>query len=105
MFLVSCICGILRDQYPNDLDYHVKKADRSECPHSRDFNKLYIKYKFNAYGGKNGDEMFECLEKKLEMEDITYRYRAYDEDKEEALVLVFQTTLMKRICHMVRRCI
>ena len=45
--------------------------------------------------------MFETLEAKLKKEDITFKYQAYDEDERKALVLVFQTPLMTRICHMV----
>ena len=34
----------------DDLNFHLQKADRSECPRRRDFNPLYIKYCQEHFG-------------------------------------------------------
>ena len=91
----------LRRLYPGDMEFHVNKANRTVCPRRRDFNVPHRKYKDHLYGGKNGESMFECLEKKLTKENIRYRYQAYNADTLTPLVLVFQTPLMTRICHLV----
>ena len=53
-----------RESCTNDLDFYVKKADRSMVPKRRDFCCIYNLYGKERFVGKNG-EMFEKLSAKL----------------------------------------
>ena len=55
----------LMNECEDDLTFHLKSSDRSKCPRRRDFNSIYIKYCQEVFGGRNGPEMFEKLEKNL----------------------------------------
>ena len=58
---------ILQSNSEDELNFHLKKADRSKCPKRRDFNSLYIKYcqeKFGMVSRRNGAEMFKLDKKK-----------------------------------------
>ena len=44
----------LRVHCKNDIEYHIKKADRSITPHRRDFRYIYEEFSLEKYGGKIG---------------------------------------------------
>ena len=46
----------------DDLDFHLKLADRSIIPRRRDFNHLYTEFHRQMFGTKNITEMFKNLE-------------------------------------------
>ena len=54
----------LHSHSEDELNFHLRKADRSKCPR-RDFNSLYIKICHVEVGDKNGAEMFDKLEEKI----------------------------------------
>ena len=58
---------------PDDLTFNLQRSDKSKCPRQRDFNSIYIKYCGEIFGGRNGPEMFEKLEKKITSLKITGR--------------------------------
>ena len=91
----------LRRICPDEMEFHLKKADRSECPRRRDFNRFHRQYREEQYGGHDGSDMLECLEAKLEKEDLRFRYQSYNEETGDPLVLVFQTSFMSRVCEKV----
>ena len=49
----------------DELNFHLRKANRSKCPRRRDFNSLHIKYCHVEFGGKNGAEIFDKLEERI----------------------------------------
>ena len=96
----------------NDLEYHVKKADRSLCPRRPDFNRLYSTYCKEKFGAKNGPEMFQRLHEKAEeyMASNTescvtmQKYEERENSQEsQPFILTILTPLMKRVHYMVRK--
>ena len=76
----------LQSNSEDELIFHLKKADRSTCPRRRDFNSLYIKYCHEKFGGRNGAEMFDKLEEKINefMESnkgVKISYHLYNKDE------------------------
>ena len=55
----------LQSNSEDELNFHLRKADRSKCPRRRYFNSLYIKYCHVEFGGTNGAEMFDKLEERI----------------------------------------
>ena len=56
---------ILRNLQRNckdELNFHLKRADRSKCPRRRDFNSLFINYSHEKFGDRNSAAMFDKLE-------------------------------------------
>jgi hypothetical protein len=84
----------------NDIDYHLKKADRSITPRRRDFHYLYDQYNKENFGGKNV-EMYEKLAEKIgeynkEHPEASTHYQLYGGD-ETPLLIAIVTPLMKRV--------
>ena len=101
------LCG-LRKICENELDFHIKKVDRSITPRRRDFNNLYKKYCLENFGGKDCAEMFEKLGEKIEqflqMEpESCIKYSTYDADEDSPFILAIVTPLMQRVHTMVSR--
>ena len=76
----------LQSNSEDELIFHLKKADRSTYPRRRDFNSLYIKYCHEKLGGRNGAEMFDKLEEKINefMESnkgVKISYHLYNKDE------------------------
>lgn len=89
-----------RSNWSNDLDFHVKKADRSTVPRRRDFCYIYHQYAKERFGGKNG-EMLEKLSAKFDEfqetnPDASVDYQIYGGNN-TPLVIAVVTPLMKRI--------
>ena len=88
-----------------DLDFHLKKADRSNCPRRIDFNALYKKFCEDHFGGRNGPEMFSLLEEKIhelkEKEGLKIDFKLYDKDSASALIIAIVTPFMCRVHSMV----
>ena len=92
----------LQSNSENELNFHLKKADRSKCPRRRDFNSLYIKYYREKSGGRNGAEMFDKLEERTNEfmesnEGVKISYRLYNKDQNLALILAIVPPLMQRV--------
>ena len=49
----------LRIEVSSELEFHMKKADRSFCLRRRDFNSLYKRYCEEEFEGKNDSKMFD----------------------------------------------
>ena len=86
----------------NELDFHIKKANRSICPRHRDFNTLYKNYCEEEFGGKNGGKMLDQLEEQINgyrntNPDCKIVYQLFDPDMSDALIIAIVTPLMKRI--------
>ena len=86
----------------DELNFHLKKADRSKCPRRRDFNSLYIKYCHEKFGGRNGAELFDKLEEKINEfmesnEGAKISYQFYNKDQNLALILAIVTPLIQRV--------
>ena len=64
----------LRGNAINELDFHIKKADRSVSPRHRNFNTLSKKYCEEEFRGKNREKMFHQLEEQIN----GYRYMKPD---------------------------
>ena len=95
-----------RSSCNDDLDFHLKKADRSKCPRRTDFNALYIKFCEEHFGSRNGVEMFSLLEKKIENlkkneKGLKLNYQPYDKESGSALILAIVTPFMCRVHNMV----
>ena len=96
----------LRKNCENELDFHIKKVDRSITPRRRDFNTLYKKYCLENFGGKDCAEMFEKLGEKIEqflqMEpESRIEYSTYNTDEDSPFILAIVTPLMQRVHSMV----
>jgi len=90
----------------DDLDFHLKKADRSNCPRRIDFNALYRRFCEDHFGGRNGPEMFSKLEERIqdlkEKEDgLKISYQLYDKDNGSSLIITIVTPFMCRVHSMV----
>ena len=55
----------LKSVCKDEIEFHMKKADRSVTPRQRDFRHIYEQYGKQKFGGKNG-EMFEKLAEMIE---------------------------------------
>ena len=55
----------LQSNSEDELNFHLKKADRSKCPRRKDFNSLHIKYCHEKFGGRNSVEMFDKLQERI----------------------------------------
>ena len=103
--LVHCeFMSELRPDCENELEFHLKKADRSLCPRRRNFNFLYRKYFDSWLGGENGSSMISELVinlQNLRSNGVNVEWQLYDSIQEEPLVIVFVTPLMERVHRMV----
>ena len=68
--------------------FRVKKADQSKCPRRRYFNSLYIKYCHEKCGGRNGAEMFDKLEERINefmesIEGAKISYQRFSNDQNQ----------------------
>ncbi len=96
----------LRTDCSNEVDFHVKKADRSVVPRRRDFCYIYQQYCKERFGGKNS-EMLEKLSAKLNDYQETnpnssVDYQLYGGDN-TLLIIAIVTPLMRRIHKYVRQ--
>ena len=92
----------LQSNSENELNFHLKKAGRSKYPRRRDFNSLYIKYYHEKFGGRNGTEMFDKLEERINEfmesnEGANIFYKLYNKDQNLASILAIVTPLMQRV--------
>ena len=55
----------LQNNSKDKLNFHLKKADRSKCPRRRDFNSFCIKYCQEKFGGRNGVELLDKPEERI----------------------------------------
>ena len=97
---------VLRKICRDELEFHLKKADRSITPRRRDFNYLYKKYCLACFGGKDSAEMFEMLASKIEEftqkePDTRINYQVYNTEEESPFILAIVTPLMQRVHTMV----
>ena len=96
----------LRTDCSNELDFHVRKADRSVVPRRRDFCYIYQQYCKERFGGKDS-EMLEKLSAKLNdyqetNPDSSVDYQLYGGDN-TPLIIAIVTPLMRRIHKYVRQ--
>ena len=49
----------------DDLQFYINKSDRSKCPKGNSIF-LYAKYCMDQFGGRNGIEMFDKMEERIE---------------------------------------
>lgn len=96
----------LKNSCQNELDFHLKKSDRSKCPRRRDFNSIYLQYCKELFGGRNGLDMFDKLEEKINelkssFGETSIKYQIYDKDTDSAFILTIITPLMRRVHSMV----
>ena len=94
--------GQLRQSCIDELDFHCRKADRSICPRRRDFNVLYRKYCEKHFGGKNGENMFNEMENKIDEYKQNHsgskiNYQLYNENESDPLIITILTPLMRRV--------
>ena len=53
-----------KNNYHNELNFHLQKTDGSKCRRRRDLNSSYVKYFQKHFGKGNGPEMFSNLEQR-----------------------------------------
>ncbi len=97
----------LKSVCKDEIEFHMKKADRSVTPRQRDFRHIYEQYGKQKFGGKNG-EMFEKLAEKIEQykaknDEASVDFQMYDGDDVPLLVSIV-TPLMKRVHKEVPQC-
>ena len=90
----------LKEDFDDDLNFHLQKEDRSKCSRRRNFNSLYVKYCQEHFEGKNGPEMFCNLEERIKNcldthKDVKIDYQVYDGGA--ALILMIITLLLIRM--------
>ena len=92
----------LRTEVSSELEFPMKKADRSFCPWRRDFNSLYKRYCEEEFGGKNGYKMCDQLDGKIseykeKHPSCKLSYQLYDPERSKPLIIAIFTSLMSRI--------
>ena len=92
----------LRTEVSSELEFHMKKADRSFCPWRRDFNSLYKRYCKEEFGGKNRNKMFDQFDGKIseykeKHPSCKLSYQLYDPERSKPLIIAILTSLMSRI--------
>ena len=97
----------LKSVCKDEIEFHMKKGDRSVTPRQRDFRHIYEQYGRQKFGGKNG-EMFEKLAEKIEQykaknEEASVEFQMNDGDEVPLLVAII-TPLMKRVHKEVPQC-
>ena len=90
----------LRANAINELDLHMKKADRSICLRRIDFNTLYKKYCEEEFGGENGGKMFDQLEEQINgytnmYPDCKIVYKLFDPNMSDALIIAIVTPILR----------
>ena len=99
----------LRSECDNDLQYHLKLADRSTMPRRIDFNSIYGQFTKDLYGSKSLVDMFLALEERIKIlkqeeykdEEYTIEFQKFDEIEEIPFICVIITPLMKRVHKLV----
>ena len=96
----------LREKCKDDIEFHMLKSDRSNCPRRDDFYNIYTEYCKLNFGGKNGIEMLAALDDRvLQLKefypDLSIQRRDYDKEKGTPFILAIITPLMKRVHLMV----
>ena len=86
----------------NDLEFHLRLADRSAVPKRIDFNNLFTEFNRKRYGSTNFEEVFNCLEKRIkvlhdENKELTLKFQGYNQKENTPFVLVIISPLMKRV--------
>ena len=56
----------LKECCKDDLDFHLRKGNRSKCPRRGDFYNIYTEFCKSHFGAKNGEEMLAALDEKVE---------------------------------------
>ena len=97
----------LKSMCKDEIDFHIKKADRSITPRQRDFRHIYEQYGKQKFGGKN-EEMFEKLAEKIELyktknKEASIDYQMYGGDAVPLLIAIV-TPLMNRVHSEVQQC-
>ena len=92
----------LQSNSEDERNFHLKKADRFKWPRRRDFKSLYIKYCHEKFGGRNGAEMYDKLEERINEfmesnEGAKISYQLYNKDQNLALILAIVTPVMQRV--------
>ena len=90
----------LKSESSNDLEYHLKLADRSIVPRRMEFNIAYGKFMKSAYGTTNLIEMYRQLDsriKALKEKDSDYNlvYQEFEVENNQPFILVMVTPLIK----------
>ena len=72
------------------------------CPVRKYLNLLYIKYCHNKFGRRNGAEIFDKLEERMNefmefYEGVKISYQLYNKDHNMALILEIVTPLKQRL--------
>ena len=92
----------LQSNSEDELNFHLKKADRSKCPRKRYFFSLYIKYCHERFGVRNGAEIFDKLEERIDEfmesnEGAKISYQFHNIYQNLALILAIVTSHMQRV--------
>ena len=53
-----------KNNYNNELNFHLQKTDGPKCRRRRKFNSLYVKHFQEHFGRGNGPEMFSNFEQR-----------------------------------------
>ena len=92
----------LRTEVSSELEFHMKKSDRSFCPRRRDFDSLYKRYCVEEFGRKNGNKMFDQTEERISEYKEKHRscklsYQLFDPERSKPFVIAVVLPLMSRI--------
>lgn len=92
----------LRSQCKDDMEYHMKLADRSKVPRRGDFNDIYAAFNKSLYGTDSLKSMFVKIKERisaLKEKDSDYNIvlQEFDNEINQPFILTIITPLMKRI--------
>ena len=90
----------LRQECEDELQFHMRKSNRSLCPRRRDFNVLYAKFCIEKFGERNGAGMFDMLEENINLireKGVKIDHMIYDKENQSSLIIVIVTQLMERV--------
>ena len=96
----------LKSECSDDLEYHLKLADRSIFPRRMDFNIAYGKFTKSAYGTTNLKEMYKQLDSRIKAlkekdSDYTLACQEFEEENNQSFILVILTPLLKNVHKLV----
>ncbi len=94
--------GQLRCDCKDDIEYHLRLADRSKVPRRADFNDIYASYNKSLYGTENLKSMYGKINDRIATlkekdDDYSMCLQEFDEMLNRPFILTIVTPLMKRI--------
>ena len=92
----------LRSECKDEIEYHLRLADRSKVPRRADFNDIYGSFNKTLYGTENLKSMYAKIKDRIgalkeKDDDYSMCLQEFDETLNQPFILTIITPMMKRI--------